>query len=445
MSTNRLNLQPGETVSYSLRLSRQPTGDGWWVMVHIDGSIRMDGYDTDGDGDVDITLIPNLGWEFDRDDWNQWREIRISAADDAALDKRLQFDHEVRDHTGNCPVHGVGGLAAGSGGPDTRISVSFDRSSYEATEGGDPATVTVVLSPAPQNRVVIPIDDSGLDGASASDYSLPSSVTFQSGETRQSFPVTAEDDAVDDDEESVELTFGRLPTGFRDGSRSEATVNLIDDDDPEVTVSFDRSTYGATEGGAAATVVVELSADPERTVTIPIDTTHSGGASPADYRGIPSSVTFRPGEQQKSFTVTAADDDIDDDGESVTMSFGTLPDSRVTEGRPWTATVTFTDDDERGVSVSPTTLTIDEGSTGDYTVVLTSRPTGDVTVTVGGESGDVTGGVAGGQGSHLPAEQLEPAADGARASGGGQRLDRRSRGDADQQRERGRLRRRVGG
>jgi len=43
--------------------------------------------------------------------------------------------------------------------------------------------------------------------------------------------------------------------------------------------------------------------------------------------------------------------------------------------------------DPCGVSVSPTTLSVDEGSSATYTVVLDSRPTGNVTVTpaVGGE------------------------------------------------------------
>ena len=42
-----------------------------------------------------------------------------------------------------------------------------------------------------------------------------------------------------------------------------------------------------------------------------------------------------------------------------------------------------------GVTISPTTLTVPEGdATGvDYTVVLTSQPAGDVTVTVSGHSG----------------------------------------------------------
>ena len=46
------------------------------------------------------------------------------------------------------------------------------------------------------------------------------------------------------------------------------------------------------------------------------------------------------------------------------------------------ATGTITDDDERGVTVDPTSLTVEEGSNKPYTVVLDSKPTADVTVTV---------------------------------------------------------------
>ena len=54
------------------------------------------------------------------------------------------------------------------------------------------------------------------------------------------------------------------------------------------------------------------------------------------------------------------------------------------------ATVTITDNDTAGVTVSPTALTVTEGSSDSYTVRLNSQPTGNVTVTVGGDSGDVS-------------------------------------------------------
>ena len=62
-------------------------------------------------------------------------------------------------------------------------------------------------------------------------------------------------------------------------------------------------------------------------------------------------------------------------------------------GRPNRAQVTVRDNDVRGVTISTSRLTVDEGATGAYTVRLNTRPTGNVTVTpriATGSSSDVT-------------------------------------------------------
>ena len=95
--------------------------------------------------------------------------------------------------------------------------------------------------------------------------------------------------------ESVRLSFGAsLPAGVTAGTPNTTTVTITDDDVPAVTVSFGQSAYTVAEGGAQ-TVTVTLSADPERTVIIPIVTTNQGGATAADYSGVPASVTFTSG------------------------------------------------------------------------------------------------------------------------------------------------------
>ena len=68
-------------------------------------------------------------------------------------------------------------------------------------------------------------------------------------------------------------------------------------------------------------VSVTLSADPERTVVIPLVKTDQGSEED-DYSGIPSSVTFNATEAVQSFTFTAAQDEVDDDDESVRLGFG---------------------------------------------------------------------------------------------------------------------------
>ena len=53
------------------------------------------------------------------------------------------------------------------------------------------------------------------------------------------------------------------------------------------------------------------------------------------------------------------------------------------------STVSIIDDDNAGVSVSPTSLTVDEGGSGSYTIELDTQPTADVTVNIA-SGGDVT-------------------------------------------------------
>ena len=113
---------------------------------------------------------------------------------------------------------------------------------------------------------------------------------------------------------------GTLPARVTAGTTATSTVSITDNDDPAVTVSFGLSAYSVAEGDTVA-VTVTLSADPERTVTIPITKSNQNGASDADYSGVPASVTFNSGETSKSFTFTAAQDTVDDDGESVDLGF----------------------------------------------------------------------------------------------------------------------------
>ena len=92
-------------------------------------------------------------------------------------------------------------------------------------------------------------------------------------------------------------------------------------------------------------MTVTLSADPERTVEVPITTTNQGGATSADYSGVPASVTFDAGDTSKTFDFAATQDTEDDDGESVKLAFGRRcrPGSvRALQARPRSASGTTT-------------------------------------------------------------------------------------------------------
>ena len=211
---------------------------------------------------------------------------------------------------------------------------------------------------------------------------------FESGDTEQSFIFTAAADDIDDDGESVALTF-RTPMPTRVKAGATTTVTITDDDNPTVTASFAQTDYSVNEGGTVE-VTVTLSADPEHEVVIPLTHDPQGDTGSADYSGVPASLVFQSGETEKSFTFRATADDIDDDGESVALAFGTLP-TGVSTGSTGSATVTITDNDTAGVTISKTALSIDEGASATYTVVLDTKPTASVTVAIAGHAGtDVT-------------------------------------------------------
>ena len=230
---------------------------------------------------------------------------------------------------------------------DPGVRVSFGSATYGVVEG-ETVTVTVGLSVDPERTVVVPLTatlDQG--GAGSGDYSgVPASVTFASaGRRRKTFTFMATEDTDDDDDESVKLTFGQLPAGVSAESPSESVVSITDDDDPAVTVSFGSATYAVAEG-ETVTVTVGLSADPERTVVVPLTATLEGGAGSGDYSGVPASVTFASGETSKTFTFMATQDSDDDDGESVKLTFGMLP-AGVSAGTTAESVVTIRQDSGR--------------------------------------------------------------------------------------------------
>ena len=279
------------------------------------------------------------------------------------------------------------------------VEVSFEQGSYSVDEG-DTVDVTVTLSEDPERAVTVPLTKTDQDGASSADYSgVPASVEFAPGETEQTFTFTATQDQDNDDGESVKLTFGNtLPTGVSAGNTDEAVVTITDDDVPSVEVSFEQGSYTVDEGDTVD-VTVTLSEDPERAVTVPLTKTDQDGASSADYSGVPASVEFAPGETEQTFTFTAASDSVDDDGESVKLSFGNTLPTGVSAGNTDEAVVTITDDDVPSVEVSfeQSSYSVDEGDTVDVTVTLSEDPERTVTIPItttdqdGASSSDYSG------------------------------------------------------
>ena len=238
---------------------------------------------------------------------------------------------------------------------DDGAGVSVSESSLTIAEGSS-GTYTIVLDSQPTADVAVAINDPSNTDVTAE----PASLTFASTDwsTPQTVTVNAAQDA-DVEDETATVTHAVTST---DSSYSGAPANSVavsvTDDEVTVTVQFGATTYEVVEG-ETVTVAVTLSADPERTVVIPIThTPRSGAESPADY-SVPQSVTFDAGEMSKTITFTATQDNLDDDGESVKLTFGMLP-SRVSAGTTATTTVSITDDDTPPTASDGTVTTVED-------------------------------------------------------------------------------------
>ena len=152
-------------------------------------------------------------------------------------------------------------------------------------------------------------------------------------------------DNLEDDGESVKLSFGSpLPTGVSAAVNDEAIVSITNvSAQNSLTINFGASAYALTEGGTTM-VAVTLSAAPGSEVTIPLTATNQGGATSEDYSGVPASVTFNADDTEVDITFTATQDQDNDDGESVKLTFGNTLPAGVSAGSTDETTVSITDD-----------------------------------------------------------------------------------------------------
>ena len=150
-------------------------------------------------------------------------------------------------------------------------------------------------------------------------------------------------------------------------------MNVTDNDTRGVTVS--PASLTIAEGGTDTYTVV-LDTQPTGDVMVDI------GSDNTDVTVSSSSLTFTTlnWSAEQTVTVTAGQDaDAADDAATLTHDPSGADYNSVSNAD---LAVTVTDDETAGVTVTPTSLTIGEGGSGTYTVVLDTQPTGDVTVTI---------------------------------------------------------------
>ena len=216
------------------------------------------------------------------------------------------------------------------------LRLRFDSAEYAAEEGGAAVPVTVKLDRAADRELRIPIEATPVEPTEAGDFSISgleaNALVFPLGASEQAFSISAveDDDRID---ESVRLGFGEaLPPGVTAIAPEVAVVSIVDNDRTTeplqlLSVSFAQAQYTATEGGEEANIEVRLAQPADRRVEVPLSVALQGGATAADYRGVPPEVVFEAGMRLVTIKVAAGLDQEPDSGESIVLGFASLPEA----------------------------------------------------------------------------------------------------------------------
>ena len=256
-------------------------------------------------------------------------------------------------------------------------AVLFAPTTLTVTEGGTGGyTVELSVAPTTDEVVVTPSAATGLTLA-------PAALTFTGGNwnTAQDITITT---APDDDAANETLTVSHAVSGagnyatLTDGG--DVTVTVTDDDTPRVMISDATLTV---DEGDDDTYTVRLNTQPSGEVTI----TPSSNNPAVTVSGPLTFTTANWNEEQGVTVTTTADDDATANAGAV-ISHESTGDEAAGAAEYAAITpidevaVTVTETDSVGFTVTPPTLSLSEGNSGFYTVVLTSAPsTGEVTVT----------------------------------------------------------------
>ena len=161
-----------------------------------------------------------------------------------------------------------------------------------------------------------------------------------------------------------------------------------------VSLSVSPTEVSEGSGGESITVTAALKAGNRvktEATTVTISVEEDTAIEDEDFEAVSDfAITIASGSSSSSgtFTLTARKDAVADDNETVKVTGRTGLSSSSVAGTEVEAAEVSIRNTPPAVELSPTSLTVEEGESGSYTVVLNTQPTGTVTITAG--SSDTT-------------------------------------------------------
>ena len=381
VSPTTLTIDEGESLTYRLRLTEPPRADGWWVVLRVNGSMRADGHYRG------ISWVPSVGWEFNRDNWDTWREVRVTALqDEDGLDGSVTFTHDVWDENADCPVKGESPVTVriiddddDQGGSLPTLSIAD-----AAVAEGSTAEFVVTLRPASTEPVTVNFETADGTAKADSDYTETSgTLTFTAGQTTKTISVSTVDDDAQESDERFTVTLRNPDGATLDDHTGEGTIRDNDDDGggggrtPELSIGD-----AAVQEGGTAEFEVTLRPASTEPVTVNFETADGTAKADSDYTETSGTLTFTAGQTTKTISVSTVDDDAQESDERFTVTLRN-PDGATLDDHTGEGTIRDNDDDGGGGRTPELSIgdaAVQEGGTAEFEVTL--RPASEQTVTV---------------------------------------------------------------
>ena len=347
----------GFSDTYTVRLATRPSQD---VLVTLTAQAGAD---------PDLTFFPNA-LPFTPNNWNATQLVTVRAGEDLdSLAGEAMFLHMA---TGG-DYEGITATVSVTESDNDAPGLVLSRRGFAVDEG---LTVDYTVSLATAPAVTVTVTVTSGPGADPDLTALPASLTFTT--TTWNIPQTVTVEAAEDDDTSNgEAMFTHDASGgdYDDVSVS-FTVTEFDNDRPALLLQ--PRDVDVLEGESAIWTVV-LASKPSNTVTVRIEPV--SGADP-NLTALPARLTFTTTTWNipQTVTVEAAEDSDTLAGEAVFLHTASGGDYDAVMGEVAVAEV---DNDAPALMVSETMVEVAEDA-GDasWTVVLTTEPSGPVTVSV---------------------------------------------------------------
>ncbi len=305
MSAN--TTEAGDSATFTVALSTQPTAEVSFSVTSSDPS----------EGTVDLSQI-----SFDTTNWNEPQILTVTGIDDDLSDGDVNYQITLgaavstdSNYSGNDPEDVT--VTNSDNDATPTVTLSMDNASID--EGSGVATVTATMSGLFTLDVIVNLTYSG--AAAESDYSKVDSITVTAGDLTGTANITAIQDDLDEDDETIIVDIDSISNAIESGIQSVQTAITDDDQQPTVTLSI-NTTDPLAEALGAANITATLSEVSGRAVTVHL--AYSGTASEDTDYSKSDSIIIAAGFTFAQADITAVQDTLVEDDETIIIDVSSV-------------------------------------------------------------------------------------------------------------------------